>query len=264
MHDDSRTATFSSSQAYHLMTSDKKGTGFGAPALKYIQQTKYEMKLGRSIKNEFTAKETSWGTFLERRVFRMLPTSYQYAANQGRLFHPEIPHYSGIPDVLNNTDAVGDAKCPFNMEKFCRKQDALEDYSTFKDQFPEDFWQLVSNLTLLRANGLEIDYIEAVNYVPYKSELEEIRQSAEDDESMKWLQYTTDAGLPWLPDGGHYKNLNIHRFRVMQRDVDDWLERLTMAVNALLGREEVKHIATPAIVMITEPTKTPKKLSELL
>jgi hypothetical protein len=247
------------------MTYDRKGTGFGAPALKYIKQTKQEMKLGRSIKNEFTAKQTSWGTFLEKRVFKkLLPTSYQYVANDGRLFHPDIPNYSGVPDFLNNTDTVCDGKCPFNMEKFCDKMEALQDYGTFKKEFPEDFWQLVSNLTLLRANGMEIDYIEAINYVPYRSELAEIRMSAEGDESMRWLEYTTDAGLPWLPDGGHYKNLNIHRFRVMQRDVDEWLERLTMAVNVLLDREAVKYIAPPVPVIISEPAKKPKKLSELL
>jgi len=264
MHDDSRTATFSSSQGHYLMTTDRKGTGFGIPALKYIKQTKHETKLGRSIKNEFTAKQTSWGTFLEPRVFKLTQTSYQYVAKQGRLFHPDIPHYSGIPDFLNGFDTVCDCKCPFNMEKFCDKMEALQDYGEFKKEFPEDFWQLVSNLVLLRANGLEIDYIESVNYVPYRSELDQIRESATDDDTMRWLQYTTDAGLPWLPDGGHYKNLNIHRFRVMQRDVDDWLERITMAVNVLLGREQIKHIATPEPLIISEPPKKPKKLSEII
>lgn len=236
MHDDSRTATFSSSSAWKLMTKNKAGTGFGAPALKYIKQTRQEMKLGRAIKNEVDAKQTSWGTFLEKYVFRKkLDSSYQYAADKGRLFHPLIKHYSGIPDFLQGFDTVADCKCPFNPEKFCDKMEALEDYGTFKKKFPEDFWQLISNVVLLRANGLEIDHIEAINYMPYESDLIDIRMKADGNRSMRWLEYTTDAGLPWVPDGGNYKDLNAHRFRVMERDVEEWTECIKISVDKLNG-----------------------------
>lgn len=235
MHDDSRIATFSSSRGYHLMTSDNKGTGFGAPALKYIKQICHEIKLGRSITNEAEAKQTSWGTFLETRVFNLLDTSYQNTTKQGRLFHPEIKHYSGVPDFLSGFDTVCDCKCSFNMEKFCDKMAALEDYGTFKEEFPADFWQLVSNLVLLRANGLEINFIEAINYVPYLSELPDIRMAAEGDKSMRWLEYTMDNGLPWIPSCSYYKNINIHRFRVMERDVEEWTARIRLAVDTVTG-----------------------------
>lgn len=261
MHDDSRKATFSSSQAYRLMSKNKAGTGPSADALRYIKQVRHEIKLGRSIKNEFTAKQTSWGTFLEKRVFKMIDSSYQAAYNQPRLFHPDIQHYSGVPDFLKDFDTVADCKCPFNMEKFCDKQEALKDYGDFKKHFPEDFWQLVSNLELLRANGLDINFIEAINYVPYESELSDIRMSAEGDSSMKWLDYTTDAGLPWLPDGGHYKNINIHRFRVMERDVEEWKDCIKLSVDTLLGTAapeiKTKKISANAAVYV-DPGPTGK------
>lgn len=262
MQDDSRTATFSSSQAYRLMTNNKKGTGLGAPALKYIKQVGYEMDLGRSISNEFEAKQTSWGTFLEKKVFRQrLDTSYQYAADKGRLYHPEIKHYSGIPDFLKDFDTVADCKCPFNIEKFCDKLKALEDYSTFKEQFPEDFWQLVSNLVLLRANGMKIDYIESINYVPYLSELPDIRMDSEGEKSMKWLEWTNDNGLPWLPDNGKYKNINIVRFRVMERDVDEWTERLRYCVDKLLGVSVPEVVGKRAEVHVRKSVdKGPRKV----
>lgn len=244
MYDKARTATFSSSQVYRLMKNDTSGKKLGAPALKYIKQVKYEMKLGRSIQKDFSSTETSWGTFLERRSFKLLSTDYQYVAEQGRLIHPTIKHYSGVPDFLkrnddNVIDTVTDNKCCSSLEKFCDKMEALEDYGLFKKEFPEDFWQLISNVILLRANGIDIKFIEAINYVPYESEIEEIRRSAEDDNTMRWLQWTSDDGLPWIPDGGKYKNLNVHRFQVAQRDVDELTERIKFCVGKLTG-ESVK------------------------
>lgn len=233
MKDNSRTGTFSSSGAHKLMTSDRGGKGLGAPALKYIKQVRYEMKLGRSISNDFDAKETSWGTLVEKRSFRLLDTSYQYVANQGRLFHSTIKHYSGIPDFLKGLDTVADSKCPFNLEKFCDKMEALANYETFKKEFPEDFYQLISNAVLLRDNGINIKFMEAINYVPYHSEIEEIRIYAEDVESMRWLKYTTNGGLPWLADGGHYKNLNVHRFEIKEDDVQEFTERLLLCETKL-------------------------------
>jgi hypothetical protein len=253
MHDDSRTATFSSSSAWKLFTTGKGGKGLGAPALKYIKQVRQEGKLGRSIKNQVEAKQTSWGTFLESRVFKMVDTSYQHVAHQGRLVHPDHNRWTGIPDFLSGYDTVSDCKCPFNPEKFCDKMEALQDYGTFKKEFPEDFWQLVSNLVLLRANGLDINFIEAVNYMPYRSELDEIRMCAGDDKSMRWLEYTPDEGLPWLPDGGHYKNLNIHRFQVMERDVDHCNMIFPMCIDIMLGIRE------PDIVVSGARSKSPKE-----
>lgn len=249
------------------MTKDKKG-GLGAPALKYIKQVGYEMNLGRSVSRDFSSVETSWGNFCERRAFKLVDTSYQDVTRQGRLFHDTIKHYSGVPDFLKGFDTVADCKCPFNMEKFCDKMKALEDYGDFKKEFPEDFWQLVSNVVLLRANGLQIDHIEAINYVPYISELPEIRLDAEGDKSMKWLEWTSDDGLPWLPDKGKLKNLNTHTFRVMERDVNEWTERITYCVDKLLGVETPEIIGTrsdvPVRKSVDQGPKRIAKLSELI
>jgi hypothetical protein len=233
MQDVTRNATFSSSQVYRLMTNGKAANSLGAPALKYIKQVRYEKIIGRSIQKEVEAKEMSWGNFNEPRVFRKLGTEYQYVGKQARLFHPDINHFSGIPDFLKGFDTVSDCKCMFSMEKFCDKMVALKDYEKFKDEFPEDFWQLVSNLVLLRANGLEINYIESITYVPFQSELEEIRADAAFDDSMKWLSWTKDAGLPWLKHGLTYQNITCFRFRVNEQDVTDLIERVKICVEKL-------------------------------
>ena len=230
--DANRFSTYSSSSAWKLMTKDKSGKKFGAPGIKYIKQVGYEIKLGRAVGSDFDSKQTSWGHFNERRVFNLLPTSYQFVAND-RLFHHEIKHYSGVPDYLDGIYTVADCKCPFNMEKFCDKMEALKSIETFREDFPEDYWQLISNIILLRANGINIKFIEAINYVPYKSELQEIRDLAEDNAKMKWLSYTDDDGLPWIRDGGNYTNLNRHRFEVIEKDVDELQEQILKAVELL-------------------------------
>lgn len=265
MHDDSRTATFSSSSAWKLMTRAKNGIDFGAPALKYIKQTRQEMKLGRSIRNDFEAKQTSWGTFLESRVFKkLLDSSYQDVTHDGRLVHPIIKHYTGVPDFLKDLDTVADCKCPFNPEKFCDKMEALQDYGRFKEEFPEDFWQLISNTVLLRANGIDIKYIESINYMPYLSELPEIRSSAEGEKSMRWLEYTEDNGLPWLPDGGHYKNINVVRFTPMERDIDEWVDTIRRSVDVLLGVQTPQIIGKRQRVISDKPADNgPKSISSL-
>jgi len=274
MHDDSRNATFSSSSAWKLFATGRGGSWPSKTTLTYIRQVSHEIKLGRSIKNQAEAKQTSWGTFLERRVFKLLDSSYKNVSGDGRLTHPDNKHWTGVPDFLRAFDAplfntVADCKCPFSPEKFCDKMEALQDYGTFKKEFPADFWQLVSNLVLLRENGLDIDYIEAVNYMPYRSELDEIRMSAEGDRTMRWLEYTTDEGLPWMPNGGHYKNLNVHRFRVMERDVEFCKEVMKKCTDMLLGIETTPVIAPvkrdKAMITITPSAPiTPRKTGGVL
>ena len=68
-----RDGGFSSSQMHKLVTRAKDGIKFGAPALKYIQEVKWEKKLGRPLENEKTAKPTSWGNLVEKRAFDLLP-----------------------------------------------------------------------------------------------------------------------------------------------------------------------------------------------
>lgn len=234
MKDETRIATFSSSQVYRLMGSAKKTGDLSAPALKYIKQVRYEIGLGRSISNDFDAKETSWGNLCEKIAFRRLPLSYQYVADQGRLFHQSIKHFSGVPDFLKDTDTVADSKCPFSLEKFCDKIAALEKgYDAFKEEFPADFYQLISNTVLLRDNGMDVKFMEAINFVPYESELDRIRELAEGDDSLRWMQWTTNAGLPWLPDGGKYKNLNIHRFEINEKDVEEFTDKIKICVQKL-------------------------------
>ncbi len=217
MKDETRVATFSSSQIWKLMTKDKQG-GFGAPAKKYIKQVQYEMLLGRSINHETNARPASWGVMLESRVFDLIGIEYQLVSRD-RIVNPNCIHHTGMPDIVTDTK-VGDIKCPFSLEVFCDKLKALQSIETYKDEFPEDYWQLVSGSILTEKN-----IMEAIIYVPYQSELADIRDMAsnfdgEYQTKVEWIQYAYDADLPYLNEGGHYKNLNIFAFEVPQSDKD--------------------------------------------
>lgn len=233
-----RHGTFSSSNMWKLMTNDRAKTGFGAPGLKYIKQTGYERLLGRAINTERTARPTSWGSLVQKRVFDLLPLGYRLV-DQERLVHQRIPGWTGAPDLLTE-DAVADTKCPYSMEVFCDKLEALKNIEIYKEEFPEDYWQHLSNAILLESAGIKLKYFEAIIYVPYRSELEEIRTMASqiDDPAEQreyyWIAQAMDEELPFIPEGAPFKNLNIFRFPLI--DVDKWalIERVKKAGEKLI------------------------------
>lgn len=209
-----RTANFSSSEIWKLMTKDRKGTGFGAPALTYIDEKRIERRLNRPLKTESNAKETNWGTFIERRVFDMLSIVYDLKSDV-RYKHPTIDNWTGSPDLITET-AVCDIKCPYTLKSFCTMVDSLN-ANTFKDDKPEYYWQLVSNAILTDKN-----YAEIIIYVPYQQELSEIREAANlydgDQNKVAFLNWATDDELPYLIEGGFYKNINTFTFKVPDED----------------------------------------------
>lgn len=226
----SRNGTFSSSNIHKLLEKGRNNT-FSVAGLKYIKQVRYEQKLGRAINKEHNARATSWGKFIEGRVFNLLPLGYQLVSNK-RLFHPEYSFWSGAPD-LKKPLVVGDVKAPFSLETFCDKIEALQDIEVYKKEFPEDYWQHISNAILLEKNGHPVERFEAIIYVPYKSELAEIRDEAywHDDEgfNVSFIDRASDEELPYLPDNGYYKNINIISFEIPKADKDLLTERVIEA-----------------------------------
>jgi hypothetical protein len=78
------------------------------------------------------------------------------------------------------------------------------------------YWQIVSN-AILQGNDLG----ELIVYMPYFSELEEIRIMARHHEQAgkyKWVSWASDDELPYLIDDGYYKNLNLIRFEIPVAD----------------------------------------------
>jgi len=277
----SRVANFSSSSAHRLigagkrpMTADelaarpKKGVGssvkqiedstiLGRSTISYIKEKVREEKLKRSLQAESNARPLIWGKVMERYVFeRKLDTSYRDGNQQGRIQHATVDRWNGIPDTLRATvenNIVGDIKCPFSLTSYCDTIEAIEaGLDVYKVEKSENYWQLVSNACLVEYKlNLPFNQGESIIYVPYASELPDIRDWISQDFTpenegltpfqCEWI-YNQIVGLitsgqepsfPYLPDASSYKDLTSWTFDIPQADKNLLTERVKMAVQEL-------------------------------
>jgi len=222
-----RIGSFTSSEIYNLLKKDRSGKGFGVPALTYIEERNMARRLGRSLTTETNARPTTWGKCLEPFAFQKLGFDYELVSDV-TITHPDIPYWCGSPDLIGE-NIVGDIKCPMTLKSFCQFIDAFNfapdnPMPIIRGEHPSGeqyYWQLVSNAILTNS-----DYAELIVYVPYRSDLPEIRLTAMDNKAFKWIEYAEDYELPWLIESGHYQDINIIHFAVPQSDK----ELLTNAV----------------------------------
>jgi len=215
-----RIARFTSSNIHKLMTTAKNGIDFGAPALTYIAEKNLERKLGRSLDTEVSTRAITWGNFLEERVHGLVDFDYQLVSKQ-TFTHPTIPYWAGSPDLIAPKKKVGEIKC-YQPKKFAQYSDALlsKDIERIRKDFNEEYWQVVSNCIIQGLPNAEL-----ICYMPYKSELEDIRDAAANYDAFDQFKYkfivdAEDSELAYLPDGGYYKNINRFEFEVPQGDKD--------------------------------------------
>lgn len=229
-----RIGNFTSSEIHHLIKTGKGLNGFGSTAITYITKKNLERKLGRSISTDVATRPMLWGTFLEQRVFELLEYGYELVSNQTDS-HPTIECWSGSKDLIVPGVKIGDIKC-YQPENFAEYSDILmeKDIEKLKDFFPKEYWQLVSNAIINN-----VPNAEAIAYMPYKSELDQIRAMVDeydkpDHYKYSWIIEAEDAALPYLPDGGYYNNLNRFEFEVPQADIDLLTEKVKLAETMLI------------------------------
>ena len=75
------------------------------------------------------------------------------------------------------------------------------------------YWQIVSNACIN-----DMKYGELVVYMPYQSELLEIRKLADGNSALYWLNFATEDEIPYIKDCGYFKNVNIIRFEIPETD----------------------------------------------
>jgi hypothetical protein len=215
------------------MSMNKTKDGFGAPGLTYIKEKQMEQRLGRSIQNEIDGKQVWWGKLNEKRAYNIIiKDNLEYdLETKNRFVHPSIERWTGMPDTLRK-DVVGDIKCPFSLKSYCTAVDSFGDVEAFKKSKPDWYWQLVSNAILCDKARAEI-----IVYVPYLSELAEIREDCEmfdgNQNKVARFAFAEDDDLPYLIEGGHYKNVEIFEFEVPQEDKDLLTNRVKLAVQYL-------------------------------
>lgn len=261
-----RVGRFTSSEIYKLMTVSKDGKSFGKPALTYIHNKRQELKLGRSLSIAKGNRSTAWGQFAEKRVHDLLGMAYETVGDI-TIIHPYCPDWAGSPDLKNVRESVcGDTKC-YEPENFCNYIDLLtEAYNgggtdLWKKEYPAEYWQLVSNAIIL-----QMKYIEAVVYMPYLSELKEIKEMAynydgPDQFKYRFIYEADEHELPYIPDNSQYKNLNKFRFEVPE---DDKIA-LTIAVGRAIKLRNGETIDIPHEVVEApvKALKTPKKVKQI-
>lgn len=229
-----RIARFTSSEIWKLMKTGKGEYGFGEKAITYIEEKNLEIKLGRSIKTEVYSRDMAWGNFLEKVVYDLLPFGYEMTATKTDL-HPSIKCWSGSPDFKIPGVLVADSKC-YQPKNFAQYTDALlsKDIELIKKEFPDEYWQLVSNAIIN-----QVDIAEAITFMPYRSQLQELREMAEnydgpDQWKYRFIAEGEDCDLAYLPDGGYYQNLNRFAFEVPEEDKEALTERVLLAEKLLI------------------------------
>lgn len=234
-----RLGNATSSEIVALMANDRSGKAPGVKFYTYVDQCNWERRLGRPIDNEVNAKPCAWGNLCEEYVQskpEYISTQYTQRPDEP-IIHPDFNYWSGTPD-MTKADTVADIKSPFTLTSFCQLVQpiydgltGLEAINKVRDTHKDGdkfYWQLVSNAILTNSN-----YAELHVFCPYKSELNEIRALAQQQDGAAGKYYgiamSNDEDLPYLIEGGYYKNINVIRFEVPQSDKDALIKRIELA-----------------------------------
>lgn len=201
----------------------------------YVDEKKREKRMKRSLDTGASSMETRWGEFMERRAFQLIGLEHSLESKTTHV-HPTINHWSGSPDLIAD-DKVGDIKC-YYPRKFSAYYEALEtqDINVLKEEYSEEYWQLVSNACILNKPKVEV-----VLYAPYQNEALEIYNMVmKNEDDMFRYKFIADMieaekyyELPFLPDDSGYNNLMTFEFTVPQEDKDFLTERVKLAVSLL-------------------------------
>lgn len=206
-----RAGNFTSSEIYKLM-------GTPAVAKTYIEEKNLERRFGLCLGTDVHTRDMAWGNFLEQRVLDLLPMEYQITSKTTDV-HPTIPWWTGTKDLLVSGKKISEIKC-YQRKNFGLYTNSIltKDTEVIKKNNPKEYWQIVSNCAIQ-----SVLIGEAITYMPYESELPEIREMAlnyagDDRYKYAWIWDAPNENMAYLLDGGYYKNLNVLEFEVPIED----------------------------------------------
>lgn len=210
-----RTAKFTSSQIYKLMTNGRSKGIFGAKYYEYINEKAMESVLGRGVETEVRADSLSWGNLCESIAFDLLPLEYSLVSKK-RYSHLDYC-WSGMPDTITD-DKVGDIKCPWTLKSFMQ----LATTTDLKKDKPEYFWQLVSNAILCNKKEAELFV-----FMPKYCRINEIIKEAEKVDSP--IKYKSANQLPWLPENTNIPEVITNKVTITDKDKQALIDRVKQA-----------------------------------
>jgi hypothetical protein len=227
MNNEQRSARYTSSKIFNLTKRDRAGQNWGAPAKTYIHEKQLEQKMGRTLDTDAYSQSMAWGILMEVIVFQLLGDEYQLCSKTTTL-HPDSylgKYWSGSPDLIVPKIKVSEIKC-YQPKKFAMYNDCLlqQDVDLFKKEFPQEYWQIVSNCIIQKCS-----IGEAISYMPRKTELEKIRKLIEETNILEahnldpWMfRFITEkpiGKLAWIHDDGFYNNITKFEFTVPNEDI---------------------------------------------
>lgn len=217
-----------------------KQSPFSSLGLTYIQEKNIERRMGLSLGSDVYSKPIAWGEIIEMYVHQEILGLEYESVGKTTLSHPTIPYWKGSPDNVDQINrVVGDTK-GYQRKAYAEYADTimLESVDALRENHPQEYWQLTGNAILLG-----YDKIQPILFMPYKSELEKIREFAdnydgEDQWKYQYISLANDNQLPYLQDNGYYPNLVTHIYDIPKQDK----ELLTSKV--LLGGDYLEPFHT--------------------
>jgi len=234
-----RNGRFTSSEIYKLMANGKAKDTIGTPFYSYCEEVYFEIRLGRRLDNETSAKPTSWGNLVERQAFDCLGYEYELVSKDTIIYNsPEFSEWwAGTPDLKKNEDTICDVKCPMTLKSFCTfyECDNIDDVRIKHKDGEKYYWQLVSNSILTGCKNAEL-----IIYAPYKNEIADIKELASnydgDQNKVAWINWSNDDDLPYLENGGYYKNIKTITFDVPEYDKIALENRVRLAIKEVQNK----------------------------
>jgi len=213
-----------------------KPGGFSALGLTYIKEKALERRMGASLDTGTYSQPAAWGQFMEFVIFSLLGLEYTIES-QETVLHPDSylsQFWSGSVDLKVPNVKVAEIKC-YGRKNFGFYADCLmqKNIEIFKKDFPAEYWQIISNSCIHK-----VDIGEAISYMPYESEMPEIREMATNcEEGDKWkyrfIAEKPISELPCLPDNGYYENIVKFEFSTPKTDQQFLTSRIEEAVKLL-------------------------------
>jgi len=201
--------------------------GFDSKGENYIQEKIYERRMKSTLDGDAYSQPMAWGNIMEMYLYSILGTEYEMTSKATTL-HPDYGEFwSGSPDMLIKefglVKVVSEIKC-YGKKGFAAYVDCIheaqakEDVGIFRDKYPKEYWQIVSNCCIQGAPEGEV-----MAFMPYVSQFPEIKEIVENLEDADIWKYRfivekPISALPFLPDDGYYDNINTYRFEVPEAD----------------------------------------------
>lgn len=247
MEQEKRNGRFTSSQAYRIIGGVNKPT---KPFYTYAEEVAMERVLDRPIAVKVDAKSMRWGSLMELVIFDCLPYSYSMTHKNTVLHHKYGDIWAGTPDYKVETEnKTGEIKC-YYIKKWTQYMLALQskDIERVKKDFPDPYWQVVSNAILNKHTKAEL-----LTFIPTKEQLQSIIVKIEEEDFLTlngldpkdYYFYTREniEHFSYLPNEWKGKNIVMFDFDIPQQDIDFFESRILLFEKEVEKKErEIKQI----------------------